>query len=82
MGVDTVELVMAIESDFDIVIPDETAAQLITPRKVIDFICQERRDLSRDEIAERIEAIILHQTGIDPTAYDEDKDFVRDFGMD
>ena len=75
-------LVIVIESDFDIVVPDETAPKLITPHKVIDFICQERRDLFRDEIAERIKAIVLHQTGIAPAAYDEDKDFGSDFGMD
>ena len=42
MGLDTVELVMAFEEDFHVLIPDEVAATLLTPRHVIDFVFQKR----------------------------------------
>lgn len=38
MGLDLVELVIRIEETFSIQIPDRVASELITPRKVTDFI--------------------------------------------
>ncbi len=36
MGLDTVELVMAFEEEFEVDIPDADAAHMLTPRLVID----------------------------------------------
>ncbi len=38
MGLDSVELVMAFEEAFELAIPDEVAATLLTPRQVIDYL--------------------------------------------
>lgn len=38
MGLDSVELVMGFEEAFSLQIPDDVAAELITPRKTIDYI--------------------------------------------
>lgn len=38
MGLDTVELVMAFEETFEIVIPDEAAERIVTVRDAIDYI--------------------------------------------
>jgi acyl carrier protein len=37
-SLDTVELVMALEEEFDIEIPDEAAEQIDTVQKAVDFI--------------------------------------------
>jgi hypothetical protein len=38
MGLEIVELVIAVEELFDIAIPDEVAAGLLTPRHVMDYV--------------------------------------------
>ena len=38
MGLDTVELVIAIEDEFGIQIPDAVAANMFTPNDVADFV--------------------------------------------
>ena len=42
MGLDGVELVMTFEEDFSVDIPDAVAAEMMTPRHVIDFLFQKR----------------------------------------
>ncbi len=37
-SLDTVELVMALEEEFDIEIPDEAAEQIITVQQTVDYI--------------------------------------------
>src|SRR5688572_16942950 len=40
MGLDTVELIMAIEEEFDIEIPDEDAEQLVTVGGIHQYVCK------------------------------------------
>ncbi len=42
MGLDSVELVMTFEEDFNVDIPDAVAGSMMTPRHVIDFLFQKR----------------------------------------
>ncbi|KGF72416.1 acyl carrier protein [Neosynechococcus sphagnicola sy1] len=39
-SLDTVELVMALEEEFDIEIPDEAAEGIATVQSAVDFICK------------------------------------------
>lgn len=80
MGLDSVELLIAWEEAFDITFTDEDAAQIFTPRGVIEFIAARRPDLTRDEIAARVREITLEQLG--NVDYGEDKRFVEDMGVD
>jgi acyl carrier protein len=41
-SLDTVELVMALEEEFDIEIPDEAAEQIATVQSAVDFIKQKK----------------------------------------
>ena len=90
MGLDSVELVMAVEEEFGISIPDADAQKMLTPKEVINFV-ESRRDLdslprpkgntSRAEIAKTVKRLVIEQLGIPEAVYGEDKEFVRDLGM-
>ena len=41
MGLDGVEIVMALEESFDIVISDADASGMYTPRDIIDYVCSQ-----------------------------------------
>ena len=95
MGLDSVELVIAIECAFGVRIPDSTAEQLITPRADIDWLMTkqaagelfvepgaalEKRLRTRDETAREVRTIIVEQTGIEK--FSDDDHFIRDLRID
>jgi acyl carrier protein len=91
MGLDSVELVMAFEEVFGISIPDADAQKMLTPQAVIDFIAsrrgvdgsiQSKEKLTRTEIAGTVRQLVIEQLGIKESDYAENKEFVRDLGMD
>ena len=42
-SLDTVELVMALEEEFDIEIPDDVAEQILTVQDAVDFINKQKK---------------------------------------
>ena len=86
MGLETVELVISIESAFSMRIPDEVAATLTTPERASNHIemtlRQEGRARPRTEIDRIVKELTLGISGIDPSHYTPEKEFVRDFGLD
>lgn len=85
MGLDSVELVLAVEEEFDLKLPDAQVAVILTPRDFSDVVevilKQEQRSMSRSKIDACMKSIILEQLAVEATEYCEDKEFVRDFGM-
>jgi acyl carrier protein len=47
-SLDTVELVMALEEEFDIEIPDEAAEQILTVQAVVDYISNQVTAKAKD----------------------------------
>ena len=82
MGLDTVELVIAFEEEFGIIIPNEDAAELSTPRKVTDYVMstERGRGMTRDEVAAIVRKIIVEKTAV--TDFHEDSHFVYDMNLD
>lgn len=90
MGLDAVELVVAVEEKFSIRIPDAVAAQMITPAIMISYvqeaILRRAEDLHEtphwtdQEIGEIVRQIIREQLGIG--SFRDTDEFVRDLGVD
>ena len=81
MGLDAVEIVMAVEDEFGITISDAEAAECRTPRMIIDLVVS-KIQRPRAVVADSVRTIILEQTGIAPAKYFEDADFIRDLKID
>jgi acyl carrier protein len=86
MGLDTVELVMAVEEEFAIAISNEAAERLISVGDVVDHVCAqmagrgERPDA--DEVFRRVKAITVEHLNLDPAKVTLNARFVDDLGAD
>ncbi len=83
MGLELVEIVLRIEEEFDISIPDEHAMLITTPREYIDYLMA-RSELagrrSRETVAESVWQILEQEIPIDRKDFNEDSRFVQDMG--
>ncbi|MCY7377030.1 MAG: hypothetical protein LH472_13810 [Pyrinomonadaceae bacterium] len=85
MGLDLVEMIIRIEEEFEIIIPDEAAETMITPRNVIDFLMSQSKvsqKWSRDYVSITVWQILEDETGIKRENFNEDSRFVQDMGLD
>ena len=87
MGLDTVELVLAVEKRFSITIPNDAAARLATVGQMHQFIVErlqhERpRELDRDEVYSILTEVICHQLGVRREDVTPEAHFVYDLGAD
>jgi len=82
MGMDSVEMILAIEEEFALEIDDAAAEVMRTPRNLIDHIARQRPDRARADIAVRVREIIIEQLGINEAIYHEDARFIEDLGVD
>lgn len=87
MGLDTVELVMSVENQFNIEIPDNEAENIATVQQLIDYtfekIKQESQEkiLSKTEVKHLICEMISDITGIPLIKITSQHSFVNDLGM-
>jgi acyl carrier protein len=87
MGLDTVELVMAVEEHFDIRIDDGAAAAIYTVGLLHAHVLRElaaRGDTARSEaqVFSELRELICHQLGVRPDQVVPEARFVQDLGAD
>jgi acyl carrier protein len=86
MGLDSVELVVAVEEAFGITIPNADAAEMITPAIMISFVqnavasCPDRSQRwTPEEVRQVVRQIITDQLGV--KNLNDTDEFVRDLGV-
>lgn len=87
MGLDSVEIILTVEEEFGLEIPDAEAARMITVGDLQAFLVVELRRLgcpaaNDDKIFERLRDIICRQLGLKPDAVIPAARFVKDLGVD
>ncbi len=87
MGLDTVELVMAIEDGFGIEIPNEIAAKLTTVGLMHGYLVAELQRLAKPDqdparVFEKLRNIICQETGVEPHEVVPEASFVDDLRLD
>jgi len=92
MGLDAVEVVMAIEEHFGISLSDADAARCVTPAILIDLVLAKvseaplgksgDRIWTRPEVASDVKMIVIEQLGLKEKQYWEEARFIEDFGID
>ncbi|WP_050023708.1 hypothetical protein [Verrucomicrobium sp. BvORR034] len=86
MGLDSVELVLEVEKEFDIVISDEDASKIITVGNFRDLIVRSLQEKglnpTDEQVLQRLREIVVEQTGVSPHQVTIEADFVRDLGLD
>ena len=85
MGLDSVELVMEFEDEFEIQIPDEHAERMRTIGDVVKYIGGHRAALDDDErlndIRRRIYVIVAEQMGVPIDELSDETRFVEDLNV-
>lgn len=83
MGLDIVEFVMSVEEEFQIEIPDETKTTFVNLKTGIDYVFSRVQNrCSREQVAEIVWKILIYETGIDRSRFDENSRFIEDMGLD
>lgn len=85
MGLDTVELVMALEEEFGIEIPNEDAARLETVGEIADYILARltpNESIDPAALWTRVKSTVVHQLGVKPERVTRDASVVKDLGAD
>ncbi len=89
MGLQSVELVMAFEEEFEVEIPDDEAERIVTVGEARDCIVGKLRARAEDpdavdpeEVWSRIKAIVVDLIAVEPEEVAPDAAFIDDLGVD
>lgn len=82
---DTVELVMAVEEEFSMKIPNNVAATLDTAGKLYEYVILNHGiddNLDEDQIWNKLVDVIIRQLGVRRKEIKKESNFVYDLGAD
>jgi acyl carrier protein len=86
MGLDVVELVMAVEEEFEVEIPNEVQEKLITVGDLADAVVAQLASLERPadpvKVFDRIRKITAERAEAPPERVTRETSFLDDLGMD
>ncbi|WP_038160428.1 phosphopantetheine-binding protein [Verrucomicrobium sp. BvORR106] len=86
MSLDSVELVLEVEKEFDIFVSDEDASKIFTVGNFRDLIVRSLQEKGMNpnegEVMQKLRAIVVEQIGVSPDEVTPEADFVRDLGLD
>ena len=86
MGLDTVELVMTVEEEFQIEISDTAAAKMRTPGDIQDYVVrtlsEQGKTVDVDLTWLRIQKIIVDQLGVKPERVTKPTLIIEELGAD
>ncbi len=90
MGLDTVELVLRVEEEFDIIIPEEVAEKIVTVGDFCEAVIKIRQqkfgssapENTDKDVFKKIKEIIIDQLGIEPEQVTREARIVDDLGAD
>jgi hypothetical protein len=90
MGLDSVELIMEVEKEFALDIPDHDAVTLLTVGRLYDYVATHAPALPADARAglfagatwERYRDLVSAEIGVPVTALNPDLCWVQDLGLD
>jgi acyl carrier protein len=86
VGLDIVELVMGVEEEFDVDIPDKVQETIATVGDLADAVAAELTRLGRpahpNDIFERVKKLTVERAEVDPDDVTREARFVDDLGMD
>jgi acyl carrier protein len=86
MGLDTVELVLLLEDEFAITLPDELLSDIRTVGQLCQLIelrlQQQGRELEMAQIYSRMVFVLVKNFRVDPQRISASAEFVRDLGLE
>jgi acyl carrier protein len=84
MGLDIVELIMRVEEEFNIEIPDEDAEKLTTAGSIADYVAEKSgADGDTHEVIwQRVKAVLVEAYGIPPEKVHPSARLVEDLKLD
>jgi acyl carrier protein len=87
MGLDSVEIILKVESHFQISIPDRDAEKLETVGLLHEYVFAElhrqgRKDIGYSQVYSDIRDILVKQLRLDPRHVQPEANFVKDLRID